>query len=262
MMKKMTAFFCVAMIMCILVYPSKSVYAESPLNITIQTETMIKPDKAFTVSVVFQSDEEIGAVQACLEYDSSLLTASSVTFRDKIKEDVFQYSVQDGVLRFVFSGSELPCKERIVDIRFRPQESGSDKSYCFTLTDAAVCNDEGEQIPVQHLPEMNVTVKEDETVTSQEQLPVTENKGLAIISSGFSSKRTSKEAKNVSLSSDNVRSQGETAETSPDTIIIREKENNPVITQGWFLCLLGIILIVGGIAFNAFWAGVQKANKK
>ena len=261
------------------------------VSVQFQADEAIRAGQPFTVSVTFRSEDTVGAAEACVRYDRRL-SVVSVTCRDKQKEDVFQYfeepsTAAEGVLRFVVSASENPRKERMVDIRFRPQETGASASYSFYVAEAAACDANGRMMTVDTLPTLTLTestagsvvsvvsgtsgAAESDVSVSREYSP-SSRQSSERTSSPSSSPKSQKESTNDSrtvseseetLAAEQTNGDTEsTAASSVQTIIIREKESDSVITQGVFLSLLGIVLIIGVLMLAAFRLGKRQANKQ
>lgn len=255
------------------------VRAIQAVDIQWQTEEDIRPKKSFTVSLVFSAETDIGAVMGSVSYDSDRLRIISVTFRDKYSEDVTQYNDENGLLRFVLSGALSLRRQRMVDIRFQPLSDSVPVTYRFTVTEAQACDGNGELMTVSVLPELTLTVEETAAVASQASIAVqhsdpvhtaSSDKHLEALTSRSvsqqtstqSSRKTTSRTSSVSEEAEAPEVTQETAEVSADrTIIIREKDNTSMMTQGVFLALLGILLIVVALVFGAFWLGTQRAKK-
>ena len=250
---------------------SMPVHAAQPYTIELQTEDTVRSGKSFVVSVIFRAETAIGAGLTVLQYDASRLKVTAVTFRNKIQEDVFQYNdTQKGIVKAVFSGSESLRQERVIDIRFQPQQADNTAAYTFTVTEAEACDAYGDTMTATVLPEMVLTVQT-KSVTSQTQTVTPQShaentsygeKSTVSFSVSKTSKTVSRSSRTVTADEEEMPADSETAVPTPQTVIIREKDSSPAMTQGAFLALLGIGLMVGVLMFGAFWLGQQKGKKK
>ena len=266
----------VILIVCIIglfVPANLQVFSAQNLTLDLQTESNIKPDRAFTVRTELHGSTQIGAALFRLSYDGSSLTVRSVTMEPKSREDVLQFEDADGSIAVVYSAAANLQKDRVLNIRFVPKEYYAEKSYSFIVTECSACDSEGEWLDIEQLPVLSLSVSEERSSSSQQTRTVKENKQSSSterIKESSTKKDTSSknesgtEASGKSETADSGAENSEslTSEASGGVIIIKEASEGYPITQTVFLCLLGSVIVVSCLAFFFYRIGKKEGEKE
>ncbi len=149
---------------------SINVHAANSLHSSIYTEDTLKSGKAFNVYVSLRCADGIGAVRGYVQFDSEMMSLSSVSMVDKTDHDIMYYhDTGNGAVRYLYAAKKAAPTAITLKLRFVPCEAYEQYTFRHVIQEA--CTYEQSYLTLEEPDTLHITFSSSGTAEAVSDAP-------------------------------------------------------------------------------------------